>query len=362
MLADRNKFSIRQAMLLFITMSFSPVVRLVPGYSAQAAKQVGWLTPIPALIVFGLFIWILQKTFQKHNNASYSDIIYKVLGKPVGKLVILIYFLWITCIVSLYIRYYGERLVRSIYPNINMSIFIVVMLLMISYFLRDDFSIIARMNEVLLPFIVIIFGILTLLLFPDVEVTNLTPFCYKDIIPIMKGSLGVMAVWCYIFVILFLGDKINNKEQIQSSGWRTLGLSFISALMLNLTDIGSLGYSVVQRLPLPFFVATKQISLFNTLEKIESFAVAVWIASDFIIITVLVYVAMHLFQSLFNLKDSKPFINIFLVLSYIFTLYISNGKFELEAFSAQLFTPINCILFIALPMLIFLIGKIRKKV
>jgi hypothetical protein len=65
---------------------------------------------------------------------------------------------------------------------------------------------------------------------------------------------------------------------------------------------------------------------------------------------------------LFKLKDTKPLISIYLILLYVLSSYLARNLFELRQLSNILFLPGNIILGLIIPMIAFMIGKLRRKV
>lgn len=91
MLASRSKISIRQAVILFLTLVYSPAIRLFPVISAKFGERAGWLTPVLAVLPFIGLVYILQDIFKKEKEANLSDMIIKIWGKVPGKAVLSLY-------------------------------------------------------------------------------------------------------------------------------------------------------------------------------------------------------------------------------------------------------------------------------
>ncbi len=132
--------------------------------------------------------------------------------------------------------------------------------------------------------------------------------------------------------------------------------------MINILTIGTFGYSVVQRLPLPFLSMVKRMSVFKAIERTESVVVLLWVLADFVLLSTFTYVILDMIKSTFGLNDSKPLINIFLVLVYISALFICRSRYELEALSVKVQTPTSVAFGTIIPTIIFIIGKIKKKI
>ncbi len=362
MLADNKKISIRQAMFLFLTIIFTPTVRIISVYAAQRAKQAAWLAPIFAVLILLLIILVWQAIYKKYKDCSLMDIYSDITGSIIGKVLMVFHLLWLILLSALYVRYFASRLVGSIYPNISASIFMISMLVAISYTLRYGLQTLARLNEIVLPLLTGAFFILLALMMPNIKVRFLTPISYRSILPIFYGSMGTTGILVYYSLLFIVGDKINNKDKIKKTGVSLSLFLLIALTAVIVISLGTFNYSVVQRAQLPFLVAVKQISLFNTLENIESIVIAFWVVSDFVLISMFTYLTLHILKYLFRLSDTKPLINIYLIFLYIVSLLLADSAFEMQQLSDDFFIPLNILFGGVVPILMFFIGKIRKKV
>ena len=362
MLSDSKKISMRQAAFLFLTINFTPIVRLVPVYAAKRAKEAAWLVPFAAVAMLILVSFIWQAFCRKYKCYSLMDIYSEISGKFIGKIIAIVYLIWLVILTSLYVRYFSIRFVGSIYPTVNMNIFIVLILIVIAYTLRNGLTTLARFNEIILPLLTVTFYILVIFMLPNVKVGFLTPITYRSIIPIFNGSVGAMGILAYFTFIFIIGDKINNKEKIKKTGFLLSLFLLLSMAMVIVVPLGTFSYSVVQRTQVPFLIAVKQISLFNIIEKFESIVVAFWVLSDFVLISFFVICTLHILKNLFKLSDTKPFINIYLIFIFILSNFLAKNVFEMEKFSESIVTPFNIALGFVLPLIMFFIGKIRRKI
>ncbi|KAB3525721.1 GerAB/ArcD/ProY family transporter [Alkaliphilus serpentinus] len=362
MLSDKKKISTRQIIIIFIVMVYSPAIRVIPAYTSEQAKQAAWITPLIAFLGLLIIFYGLQKTFQKYKDASLMEVIYDIIGTFTGKIIVSAYIVWITLLAALYVRYYSQRIVTSIFPNVDIRLFIIVMLVFVAYTSRYGVVVLARMNEIIFTIIAAIFVIFVLFLSPKLEIQNLTPISYLDIMPVLKGSLVIIAVWVYAIFLFMLSDQINDKENIKKFGIQASFFLLVINVLIIAVTVGTLGHTVSARMPLPFLSAVKQISFLDTLEKIESILVVTWIASDFTLISILLYVILNMVKSVFNFQDTKPFINVLCLFLFILSLYLTESSFELAEFSTKIALPVNLILGLAIPVLLFIVGKVRKKI
>lgn len=356
-----NQISVKQLLCIYVIIVLSPLIRVVPSFAANYGKQAGWLSPLVSLIPTLTVIYILDCIFKRYKTESMAAIFEDIMSKPLGMIIVFFYFIWSTSLVALYMRYDVERLTGSIYPNINFIFFIIFTLAQIAYALRSGLTVIARMSEVIMPIIFILFAFLILLLLPMIRHDTILPISYMDTLPVIKASMGSSGIYLYYFLLFFLSDKLSYKDKLKKQSITAIIILVVSTTIMLVSIIGLMGSSVVKRAPVPFLAAVKQISLMNTIQNIESVAVAMWILADFILIAALIIVSLNIAKTLFNLKDIKPLQNIYILLIYILSLGISTNKMELETFSQYIMIPVNHIFGLLIPIVLFTTGKIRKK-
>lgn len=357
----KNKVTVKQLILIITVMIISPAVRFLPVYTAKSANEAGWLSPIAALPLVGILIYILHSIFNKYKEQSTFEIIKDIMGKYVSTILLAVYLFWLFFLISFYIRYNAERLVSSIYTNVDLNFFIITSLIVVSYILRSGAAAIARMGEILFPIIFIILTFLIALLLPHIRVDAILPISFNDIFPIIKSSISSLSLFTFLFYIFLFSDNIVGRKTISrlfSEGVLIISITF---LLLMLCTFGMLGSTITARSPIPFLSIVKQISILDTIENIESIVIAVWMLTDALLIATVSILTLNIAKNLFKLKDEKNIINIMFVLVFIAANSFYKNRLDLDLFAFKFATPFNVILGFGSPILLFIIGKLRGK-
>ncbi len=360
MKAEKEKITTRQLMLLFIVSTFSPATRAFPTFTAKIAKEAGWLSPIVAFAGMVILVIVVQSFFKKDKSLNLSDVIYNILGKIIGRVIVSVYFVWILLLLAFYVRNYAERILTLILPNTTMNFFTITMLLLVFFVVRGGIVSLVRLNEVLFLGITIAFGITTILSFSNFDITNILPVSYKDILPITKAGYIIYAIWGIFLFMFFFADKVSDKERIKRLGIRSAFFLLCVSTALIAVTIGGLGQSLTTRISVPYFVTIKNISILNILERFESVILSIWVAADFVIISTLMYILVSIMKSLFKLSGTKSFVSPLTLITYFLTIGIAKNHFELESFLEYIVLPFSVILEFAAPIVLFAIGKVRK--
>lgn len=362
MLSDSKKISIRQAVFIFLTSTFTPTIRLIPAYAAQKAKQAAWLSPLVTLVLMILLVLVWQAFYRKYKDNTLMDIYRDIAGPVAGTAVLVVYLLWLVVLNALYIRYFAMRLVGAIYVNTDIRIFIISMLVVVAYTMRSGLPTLARFNEVVLPFLVLIFCLLFIMMIPNFRMDFLTPISVRSILPVIEASVAPTGIIVYFSFLFIFGDRINNKESISKIGIKTAFFNTAVQISILVSIICTFSYRIAQRTQLPYLTAVKQISVFNIFVKVESIVVSVWVLSDFMIICFFIMCILSMLKSFFRLSDTRPLTSIYVIFLYLLSMIMANNVFEMERLSEKIALPANILLGFVIPAAMFVIGKIRKKV
>lgn len=359
---SNNKISIRQTMVIFFIAIASPIIRVIPRFSAEIAQEASWVMPIVGIIFFIILLYILNAIIGKKNNHSLEDVFYDVFGKLIGKTIILVYIIWTVLLIAIYLRYFADRMTASIFISTPNRFFIATMSALIYIVVRKDIKFFARYIEFFSVIFVVFLFLSFFVAIPNVKIINLLPVDTTCFIPILKSSFPLMGMLAYITFMFFLGDKISDKENFKKHIKKISIAIFLMSLIVILMTVGPFGYKLTQQFNLPFFMFFKSIELLNIVERIESVLITFWTVTDFCIITTFTYIAMKLIKKNFNLKSSKQIITPLLFITYILALFICTNIFEMKDLSLQILIPGNVIMGIVVPIILLIVGKIRKKI
>jgi spore germination protein KB len=361
MVRQIKNISVRQALIAFVLLLGSPSIRVLPAYSVEKAKQAAWLTPIIAIIITLIFLILMQKIFSKYDKESFVAIMEDVFGIFLGKTLGILLFLYITFLSSFYIRFFAERLTASLSIHTSYIVYVGVMLVFISYVIKYDLPVLARMNEILLWIVVVVYLTICILTLQNIKISNFYPISYMDIVPVLEGSIPVVAIWSYISIVFMFSDRISNKKNLFKVGLKNIGLLSILTILAISIPLGVFGNSA-KSLSYPFGATVQTISYFHAIERVEALVIAIWIITDFCLISVFIVSALHTLKSVLRTTDSKPLTNIYILMLFFLSIYIADNVIELRALSSKLLIYSNGVIGFGIPFLLFVVAKIRKKV
>ena len=296
------------------------------------------------------------------SNLSLDEIFEIIVGKFIGKIIVFIYIIWFLFLFSLYLRYFCERFLSTILVDTPIEFMILVMLGFIYYIIRHNIEAFARMAELFLFVFFAIFICVFLIVLPDIKLENLYPITTYDIPGIMKSTVPLFSLSGFVTYLFFLGDKMSYKETIKKYGKKFALIYMFMGVVLVITVVGSIGANVARKFPIPYFTVIKSIEILNTIERIESIFIAIWVVNDCIILGMFGFILLGLLQRFCGTTNPKIFVVPVIFFGYVGSLYIASSSLELHEFSRETGALINMVTAVIIPVTVFLIGKIRKKV
>ena len=120
-----KKISMRQALMIIVAMVFSPAVRLFSSFVSGRGDQSSWIAPLFSGAFIILFIFVLWSLIKRNRN-FYQQMEYS-FGTIISKIMGVIYVIWGTLLTSIQIRYYAQRVASTIYTEIGMDIFVIIL-------------------------------------------------------------------------------------------------------------------------------------------------------------------------------------------------------------------------------------------
>lgn len=356
-----KKISTRQFAILYAMASTAPIIMVIPTYIAGRAKNDSWISAILGALT-GLAVILLMNYITKRRHESLCEICESILTKPVGKAVEAVYLVWCFLMMSLFIHYYSERIVSTLLPNCTTEFVNFFMFLLLALSLKNGISASGRMINFIFGVFSFIFIMLSLVNgVGRLDYNNLLPVFNADLKGILTSSVSCGSVFCIIFFMYFFYDDVtNDKGKLKNplKGWIFL---LIFSLLIILSTIGIVGYGAVMNMSFPYFEIIKNIPAFAKVNRFESLIYSIWVVSDFSVLFIFSYICISIEKRLFCLKDKLTFTFPTLLMGFALSELIYRDQFLLEQIAKNYLFTINLILCAALPIVLILVGKLRKK-
>ena len=354
---NNNKITHKQLMAIAFISLLSPIIRIVPvGYAS-------WLSPVIAIVPIALHM-IMMSSFLKNRkeNEGLAHMFMRSVGKTGGKAVALLFALWGMVYAGFVLRMGSERLLSSVYANGSVSFFVVVTLLVSLIGAFGNIKNLARSAQILVLMISSTLVIIFVFALTSVKTENLLPVSYLNSGDILYGAVPVANVICVFSYFTFLSAYVKRGEDERriTLKWGAGMLVLLFGVLI--TTIGALSINLAKNVQNPFFVVIRDITIFNTVERIESIVIAMWAMSDFVYLSSIITIVSEMWCVVTNTAQKKWFVVPIAAVALVSAFAIAPNAFALKRFADIAVPGIHFILtFFVLPA-VFIIGKIRKKI
>ncbi len=357
---EHSTISIKQLIIIYLLAVSSPLVRIIPKNVSIVSKDGSILTPILVLIPFLILLYVLNTLMNKSGEKSLQDVYIKIFGNFIGKIILILHIAWIFVLISIYVRYFADRYASTILIFTPIHFFILTILMVVFVVVRKKIEYFGRTMEIFgLLFSIVVIGLFIISLI-DVKVSNIYPVTVYDALDSLKSVPLLLGILSYITFMFFLGEEVSNKQDFKKyTKYLTSRITFFNVFVI-LTTVGVFGYTLTSEFNLPFFMFLKNIQLITVVERFESIFISFWFVTDFAIITLFIYIISKLIKKVGNLEHSKTSITPLIFGTFVFSLYLISSTFELYKFSDQFLLYINVGYAVVLPIIAFIVGKIRK--
>lgn len=359
---QHSTISVKQLIIIYLIAVSSPLIRIIPKNVSLVAKDGSILTPILVIIPFLLLLYILNVLINKSGEKSLQDVYIKIFGKFIGNIILILHIVWIFILISIYVRYFADRYASTILIFTPIHFFILTILITAFIVVRRKIEYFARTLEIfalLFSLVVVALFVISLI---DVKISNIYPLTVFDALDSLKSVPLLLGILSYITFMFFLGEEVSNKQDLKKyTKYITTKITFFNFFVI-LSTIGIFGYTLTSEFNLPFFMFLKNIQLITVVERFESIFISFWFVTDFAIITLFIYIISKLIKKVGNLEHSITSITPIIFGTFTFSLYIVSSTFELYKFSDQFLLYINIGFAVIIPIIAFIVGKIRKMI
>lgn len=303
-----------------------------------------------------------------------GEMIKRAAGNVPGSIVLVL----IACNALFYcgfiLRSGADRFVSSIYPAATSTPFVFVMLILGFIAALGPKKAIVRTAKIFSPILaavlvlVLFFGLIT------IDISNLFPLPCGDMTPIFKGAVPVFNIYA---AVLMYCSFLEDQSSIESGRAKHYILWMLPVTLLLTADIaaiaGNFGAPLTARLTHPFFTMLRDITLFNTIERIEAFVVALWVIPDFIVFATALTVAVKCLLLVFDfkppedaplweMKNGRWLIPLCGAVAAAVAFTLSRDFEVMQRYSSFVVPALNLTVSLGLLPLCFIVGKLRKTI
>ena len=352
-----DQISLRQLLTLTFAALLSPAIRVLPGQTAALAGTGGWLSALaalPVVILLCLGLWYLCR------KGGLDQAALSLLGKPIGRGLCLLYFLWGIFLLAVNARQCALRFLTISYRNGPMLLYLLVLLGTAAWLAAKPVRALARAGEVFFLALAIGLGVSLALGAFQMEAVNLLPVWVEDLPAVAGAALPVLGLTAYLPFAAVLAGRGTREE-----GSRRRVLAWGVGLCLTLTALqavclGNFGPGLTARLDTPFFMMVKGIGVEGTFQRVESVVIALWVLADLALLGLLACACSVLAHTALPVLSRRAALWTAAALAAIGGIWLFPDAFALDALLEGPALILGLILGVGAPLLLAILGRLKK--
>ncbi|MDF2958370.1 MAG: spore gernimation protein [Paenibacillus sp.] len=357
---EKGKISALQMSLLIYANIVTTAILIVPGITYSYAERDMWLSPIWGSLL-GFFtvylVYQLNKSYPAETPIQYCQ---HIVGRIPGKVIGFFYVFFYLYSGGNTLRQYSDFIVGTFLNHTPNLIVMGILALASTFAVRAGLEVLARLSDMFVPILILLWLIIVLLLIPELEWKHMFPIMENGIIPSLKGAMAP-AVWNTIFFLIssLLPFQTDRKQGMKWGMFSVLAV-MLTLLITNMSTLLLFG-GITGSFVFPVMSASRYISYADFFENMEAIVMAIWIGGTFIKLGLYHYVlALNTAQWL-NLSDYKSLVLPFGLLLTLYGIWTAPNIQELTR-SFTVSSPIlNGLLFTLIPLALLLITRFRNR-
>ncbi|MDQ0201532.1 GerAB/ArcD/ProY family transporter [Neobacillus ginsengisoli] len=324
------------------------------------SRQDGWIAGIVGSILSLIGIFALSKLSQRFPGLTLIEILFQHYSW-IGKIIGIVYLIYFYIMAVLGVRLFGEayKLIMSETP---LWAFVTVILLLTAFIVYLGLETLARLNQIMLPVLVIIALTVVLLTFGnDKDYGNLLPILGNGVVPVAKGSLSVMG-WFGEFVVLgMVLPYVKQPEKLMKTGFYVAAITLLFFMGPITGPVALFGPAEAANMAFPTFSEVRYIKAGEVLNRFDSVAILFWTVGLMIRISLFFYGASLGTAQILRLSAYQPLVIPMGWLIGVGAILFSKNFSELSEFLLKTYVPLNILMGAVLPLLIIIWAIIRRK-
>lgn len=357
----KETISPRQLVALAFVGLLSPLVRRFPQTLAAAVGRAGWLA-IP-LSLPPLLLWLAGWRALLRRQRDWFQLLTDALGRVPGRAAAALFALWMAAYAGFLLRANAVRQLSTVYPEAGPGIFVLSMALVCCLAAAGPLRGIVRAAMVLRPLMLTVIALVLALSAEHVDPGLLLPVAREDLAPAALAGLRLANSFGAMFLLAFLcGQAEGLPSRRQLAGWG--GALYAVGAAATVCCIGMFGPELTGRMSYPFFMLARDVTVLGSVERVEPIVVAVSVLSDFVLASILLWMAVRLsLRLLGGTAGDWAFLPALVcgALAAAAALLLP-GDLETWNYLSETLVPVLSAVFTAgLPLLTLCVGKLRRR-
>ena len=218
----------------------------------------------------------------------------------------------------------------------------------------------ARAAMLFRPLMLGLIALVAILTAKDLDLTLLLPLRPSDVRDVGLSALEIANLLSIGFFLGFGASKLSRPLRFRDfAPWLAVLLGVIA--LMTAGCIGMFGPELTAKMPYPYFMLVRDLTVLGALERFEPVVIALWFFSDFILVSLLLHLAAGNLRTALGLRAGRWFDALCAAAAVAAALALP-GALDAQRALSERIVPTCCAALAFGPLLpLLLLGLLRKK-
>lgn len=332
---------------------------MTPTVLFPQGKTATWMFPIVWLIVISIPLIALLSLLKLYKNKGLIEIIYHVTGRYFGFLINSILFIILLFATILNTRSYVD-IIRGVFLRTTPAIAIYFVFMGASFLIaKRGFEVIGRLSWLIIFYFEIGIILLIVLLFNDLDFSNLFPLRGPGIISIAKQGVTQVSIIAEIILISIFFPYARDYKDYKVSNLLGLGIGLLQFVIMLIMYLTLFGYSVLEAIPYPFQQVTKLAGIERFFTNLDAVYLFFWLSIAILRLAFYLYLLSAAFAYTVKLTEFEPLLLSFSGLVILLGVLPKNPVQTTFQLRNSFLLKQSWLFFLLLPLTLWVVAHLR---
>ncbi|MDP4176819.1 MAG: endospore germination permease [Bacillota bacterium] len=348
---------------------FSTIIITVVGvgffsYPREITSQVGtdgWFVTLIMGLINYLFLYFIYKIVSTNSYNKFSDILENNFGKIAGKIVSVIFCIYVVVTSCIGLRIFAEVLKMYLLEKTPAEFIIFTIIVVSTYLIRGEISTLIKFNEIAFWIIFIPSVLVLIFTFHKADFTNVLPVFTQKPSQYINAITSMVYTFSGIEIAYLILPYVKDKKSVNSTIAKSMLFITTFFIVILICCLAVFGKDQTMTYLWPVITMIKTIDIPGTfVERWEGIVMSLWVLFFFGTFSNSYYFASDIIKDSFNLGDIK--VSSMILIPFIFILsLIPQNISELYYLSQKIVPFLAAFCFIVFPLIFFIRVKLKRK-
>lgn len=273
---DKTSSTITSKQLIFVIIGsqIGAGIFALPRMVSGKAGEDAWISVVLGAIIPFLSVFLIERLGRRMPQMGFTQMALGLFGKNVGSVLIILFIAYVLLFESLVVRSFAEIANLYLLPKTPLAVVLLFITISIVYIGSKGVRVLARLNEILFYFGVLL---LLILIIPvgQADYTNILPVGEAGLKGIARGALTTAYSFAGTEVLLVFYSLVNKQEEVLKAGLIAVCITTLLYLAMVITCLLVFGVNNLQRILWPGLMLLK-VSQVPVLERLEFIFLVFW--------------------------------------------------------------------------------------